>query len=496
MKRKVFISSTYASNKLLRTRLAGELEAEGFQVVIAEGTGRASGFVTHDLLARSDIIEVSDRCLSELASSDVIVCILSGGLGSSIRLEDALFRAKHFEVELFSALMQGKPIFLCSLPSFEPDPDTREFVRCLTEDRLVRPMHGEDDLIASALRYCESALHGELNQQQRDNSLPLRKGLSILRASYRSTRSHKMFLPFLGNIVIEGMPPDLDAAQQALSEAEGQEDLHLRISRLWIALRELLPSVPHSTNDPRAAALWERLLSNWVGTSSWYGLHAHVHLGAVAAATGLWNVRARDLAKNKRDVSHQGMPVGSVASANYSLIQHIPSLPIQYLAFRTLRRFIDKNMSLSPKSGENLLIRGSINMRLMNPLASEADFRDALRLLESGNAKAQTIADAKVHLAVPLAYLGRRGEARSLVDEGLSQMRDRVEPGALLRALRKAIQIERLPFGDRERSTAFSKEAQELAKAEKGYLDQIRHFPKKGSRAAQKKGEPNGNTSE
>lgn len=476
MKCKVFVSSTYADNKPLRSRLANALRAEGFQVVIAESTGRAKGFVSSDLLGNSDIIEVADRCLSELASSNIVVCILSGGLGSSIRLENTLLKAKHFEVELFSALMQGKPIFLCSLPAFEPDSDTREFVRCLTEDRLVRHMRDEVELIASAIRYCESVVSNE--RIGRDNSLSLTKGLSILRASYRSIHSHKMFLPFLGSLVVEGAEFDLEAAQHALDEAGRQGDLHIRISRLWMALRELLPSFYHSGSDPRVATIWERFLSQWVGASSWYGLHGHIHLGSVAGATALWNIRARYRGKDGDFGSHEGMPIGTIASANYSLIQRIPSAVIRNLAFRTLRKFMDTNMHSSPKRGQNLLIRGSINLRVMNPVASETDFREALRLMERDREKPEAIADAKVHLALPCAWLGRRGDARLLVDEGLSQMRGRVEPGVLLRALRKAIQIEELPFGNRERAEGYRKEAHELAKVEGGFLDQIRHFSK------------------
>jgi hypothetical protein len=237
-------------------------------------------------------------------------------------------------------------------------------------------------------------------------------------------------------------------------------------------VRELLPIVPQDVGDQKASELWDDILGAWAGAASWYGLHAHMHLGAVAAATGLWHLRQQNSGRFGHD---KELPVGAVASANYSLIQRIPSGPIRYLAFLSLRRFMDRHLRLAPSIGDNLFIRGSIELRLGNPFAALADFREGLRILESRQVPLHKIGDAMVHVAVPLALIGRRKQARVLIDEGLGHMRGRVPAGPLLRALRKAIQVEAYAVGGRERIKRFRQEVRQLEKND-GYLDQTRHF--------------------
>lgn len=476
MLRTIFISSTYADQKDLRHRLANRLHAEGHRVLIAEPTSNVPGFIHPALLHSRDLIEISDHCLRALADADAVVCILSGSLGSRVRVRDTLFRARHFELELFSALIQRKPILLCALPDFTPDSETQGFVACLLDGKAdhAKPSN-EKELFDSAAAFCLGSQRDQDGRRGGRLGLLVRN-LSVLRAAYGSLRSHRMLLPFLGRMPISEERPSLDTAQQALIHARGERDLHLRISRLWIALRELLPTRPEPSADPYVINLWEDLLSLWTSAGSWYGLHGHLYLGSVAAATGLWQLRA---AHHSAGDDRGGLPVGAVVSTNYSLIQKIPSAAVRQLAYRSLRRFLDRHMHLSDNRPQNLLIRGSINMRLWNPIGSAGDFRDALRVLEDRKAPPNEIGDAKVHLAVPLAIVGRKKQARMLIDEGLADMRGRSEPGAMLRALRKAIQIERMPFGDKDRAEQFRQEASQIGKAE-GYLDQSRHFENGG----------------
>jgi hypothetical protein len=471
----VFISSTYLANRDVREHLAVSLRNEGFRVAIAEPIQGTSGFLTRERVEEADIVEISDTCLQQLAASDIVVCVLSGSLGSSIQFRDTCFRAKHFELELLSTLLQRKPMFLCSLPDFSPDSETRSFVECVLQDEATNHVRSETPakLIISATEFCNRIRReGQQLDGRRGGSIShLTRGLSIQRASYRSVRSHQMLLPFLGELRVEASIPNIDRALQALEDAKKQGDLHLRIGRLWIALRELLPTKPQDVNDPAVSLVWQDLLSSWVNSASWYGLHAHVHLGAVAAATGLWHIRCR----NRSLGYHEEMPVNQMASTNYSLIQQIPGVTTRHFAYRSLRRFLDRHMHLSSEVGSNLLVRGSINLRLGNPIASAFDFRRALQLFEGQNATQEQIGDAKTHLALPLAWMGFRGQARLLMDEGLIEMRNRVEPGHLLRALRKAIQIEDLPLGDKDRAEHFRKEVGNITMSA-GYLDQMRHF--------------------
>lgn len=463
----VFISSTYADQVGLRQRLAYRLHAEGHRVFIAEPTSSAAGFIDLEGQSSRDVIEVSDSCLKALAQADAVVCILAGSLGSPIRLRDTLFRARHFEMEVFSAVVQSKPIFVCALQNFQPDPETRGFLECVLQGKVnYAQFPNEQELLDGAIAFCA----GHERRRRQPLAGRIAGSLSIDRASFGTVRSHRMLLPFLGQMPLVDWQPNVDAAQLALTQAKTERDLHLKLSRLWIAMRELLPAVPQTSKDTQINALWDDILAAWVSASSWHGLHGHVYLGPVAAATGLWHLRVARSGERARDTE---MPVGTVASANYSLIQRLPSPVVRHLAYRSLRRFLDRHMHhCGPKV---LLIRGSISLRLWNPHAAIADFREVLRALEATDASPLEVADAKIHLAVPLAFIGQRRQARWLINEGLGEMRGKSDPGPMLRALRKATQIEKVPFGDPERVRQFELEARLVGKSE-GYLDQSRHF--------------------
>lgn len=469
----VFISSTYSGNEAVRHQLADQLCERGYRVLIAEPGSRAQGFIDLARLAKPDVIEISDDCLKNLASSDLVICILNGALGSPLRLGEAALRAKHFELELFSAVLQNKPLLICSMPDFEPDDEMREFIKCVLDGGvgIVRSAI-VSDLVNRALTFCERPLAGQSGTQKRALTGELVRTLSIRRAAFRSIASHRMLLPFLGNMSSAAARPNLEAASAAIVDAKRQEDLHLRLARLWMAIREMLPTAPHDATDSQVSEVWDDLLGAWTSAAPWYGLHGHLYLGSVAAATGLWRLRERmpQKLRGKRE-----LPVGTVASANYSLIQRIPSRTMRYFAYLSLRRFLDRHVEQANNKSGNLLIRGSIDLRLGNPFAARADFRKGLAILEAKHASPEQLGDAMIHLAVPLAIIGQRREARRLVDEGLGHIRGKVVPGAMLRALRKAIQIESYPLGDHDRRANFLKEVDQIEHTT-GYLDQTRHF--------------------
>lgn len=480
---KVFISSTYTDSKELRQRLAKHIEAEGHLAILAEPTADMPGGVDINCFTAPDVVEISDQCLKALSSSDAVVCVLAGALGSPIRLGEMLCRARHFELEVFSAFLQRKPILLCSLPDFSPDAETDAFLRCIksevpTEDRIQ--VKSASDLFDAVASFCEKLAPKDSREDSKrkvsyhqNQTFP--QALSIVRASYASVRSHKMLLPFLGDLTGGVGRPNVDVARVSLDSAIGQKDMHIKIGRLWIALRELLPSKPQDVADRAVLEIWDDLLSEWVRAGSWYGLHAHLYLGAVAAATGLWHIRSTYNSKLRVADTKREMPVGAIASTNYSLIQRLPNPIVRHLAFRSLRRFLDHNMKMSSKIAGNLQIRGSINTRLLNLFAAVRDFRTALEIYERDHAPPETIGDAMVHLAVPLFVLQRRGEARRLFDIGLDMMRGRAQTGFFLRALKKATYVEEQFFGDLERSQHFRAEAKRFGQAD-GYLDQSRHF--------------------
>src|ERR1700731_819578 len=102
MVKQIFIASTYSDNRIVREELATTLWNAGYNVAIAETTNNTEGFIHARGFQTQNVVEVSDSCLKELSESDLVICLLSGSLGSRILSRETLFRAKHFELELFS----------------------------------------------------------------------------------------------------------------------------------------------------------------------------------------------------------------------------------------------------------------------------------------------------------------------------------------------------------------------------------------------------------
>lgn len=469
---KVFVSSITKLNAERRTNIVERLCGIGVQAVTAETIGHNIGFIKLPP-DRRNRIEASDICLENIASCDLVMCVINENLGSHILKEDVILEAKHFEIEILSASLQRKPMVIWNASTSVRDHETQDFINCILTDDNLCSTSSLDAAIAAIELYQQTGNHGFGNKQKSNNPkmYGLTNRLAIIRASYGSLFSQRMELPFLGSAIFTGSRPNVDLALDLAADATRQQNLHIRIARLWGSIRELSPSHPLDSSDPIILHAWDKVLGAWASAASWYGLHAHIHVGCVAACTTHWRLRQimRAGLPGNKDIE---IPVGALASANYSLIKRLPLL-IRIGAFRKLIKFMDENISQAQYTSGLLAIRGSINIQLLNPFAAYRDFELGLRKLEEQGGSPLRVADAKIHLAVASGMLFRRSEARALIDDGLREMRGKVSAGEMLRALRKGIFVEKIPFGSRRRKIELIEEFNHLKRDNSGYLDQM-----------------------
>lgn len=108
--------------------------------------------------------------------------------------------------------------------------------------------------------------------------------------------------------------PDLDNVDRLL---EGAEEAGLeigeRLSRLWLAIQEILPARERLPADAELADRWLKALGRWSDAASWFGLHAHLGVSPLIAQAE----RARLIEASAE--AGRRMPFGELASARYSI---------------------------------------------------------------------------------------------------------------------------------------------------------------------------------
>src|SRR5208283_389297 len=94
-----------------------------------------------------------------------------------------------------------------------------------------------------------------------------------------------------------------------------------KLSRLWLVMRELMPAAPSEPRFAEYLPFWDQALGRWGSAAAWYGLHAHLYLGGLAALQSVADVRAilRDRCLMRATPAETAPPSTALASALYSI---------------------------------------------------------------------------------------------------------------------------------------------------------------------------------
>ena len=227
-----------------------------------------------------------------------------------------------------------------------------------------------------------------------------------------------------------------------LSEYERLPDHQRRLSRMWMAARELasvsyLPGFAKA--DERFLILWNQVLGSWGTAASWSGLHAHLWVGVVAAMNSQARVRERLRSLKSSNLSELELmpPDNSLASAHYSVAKLLSGRRRRECFARALdyaERLIQRDPGIDPGI---YLVRGSIYLQQRKPWRAVEDYKLALKLTEGSDASAEIVGARLAGLGFATCCCGRLKTGESLLRQGIDMIRSDGETGHLLTAMRK-----------------------------------------------------------
>jgi hypothetical protein len=379
-------------------------------------------------------LEIVDTCTDAISHATDFVCIFESGRGSAIRVGDALANAAHFETELFHAVLAGKRVHAFVMEGFAPDPLVRELldvVGAALGEKIWEQQFTEKQIVDGVGRV--------LRHPSRAMGLGLMRRLvcELFDSRTHESRTRTLTDFFAGNSLVDARhTPNIGLIRDVTDSLAAIPDQRKRLSRLYIALREVL-SQPIEDNS--LLPIRNRLLGGWCGAASWYGLHAHLRSGVLAAAKSTVIVRSRLRHVKAHDEPDEALvyPGGQLASALFSIAKRLPT-PRKKLALHEALGHLGESLREPGRKHDNLLaIRGSVYRELGKLGYALDDYRTVVRLREGGGAEPTAVGDAWSELG--FGYLMQRKFRKALecAERGVELMQSGGNTGFLLRGMRK-----------------------------------------------------------
>jgi len=395
-----------------------------------------------------DPLEAVDELLAAIREAEIFICIL-GASRHGTPIEES--RVSYFEIELYqAALLQRDPMVLV-LRDFAPDPKLAEVLDLLhvtLPSSAWIPVRDE----SHAVSLVTQALSGRLSRRHWPRvgaRLQLRRFVTQMwrvRAAEVELKGGVTPLRFLDGRFGKPAVPRPAEVEAWVRRSLAETDQERRLARLWIAFRELVGAPFDDARYQNFAPLWNDVLSAWAKAAAWYGLHAHMPLGQLAALKTVEDVRRRMRAspafKSQEGLAH---PAGALASGHYSIAKLLTSYHGRRWHFDEARRQIERGLKDGQERSDGLLaVRGSINLHTGHLWDAVRDYKEVLRLREAGGAESPAIGEAMAELGFGYILTGRLISGRHLIREGVDLLEGHAERGFVLRAKRKLIVAEYL----------------------------------------------------
>lgn len=428
-------------------------------------------------------LDIVDECLDQVGRADIFLCVLHGKHGSRIRSDklQASWNASHFEVEIYQAALLRKPIYVLVHRDFDPDSSLMGFLSLLGDvlPHAPWPRLSDDQIVAAIEQIvmpgiARSIRHRYLSKLS-STSARLTDALAAARDDAPAADLRQPSFEFLGGNTDTTIPiPDLALVRDALQRADTQTNQQRRLARYWIALRGLMGAHYRATRDPEVLRLWDRALGGWGKSAAWYGLHAHLRVGTLAAFGSQWRARIAlaDAGAKDLDPGFLKPPHGPLGSAYYSLSKRHRSPQRRARALTAGLSHV--NAALVAESGDPsglYAIRASIHLAQGNRAGAIEDYRRVYDIRRSAAVSAAGIGEALSEFGFGLVQTGRRREGLGYLEEGVDLLQQHGSPGFLVRAKRK-LAVGYAKNGSLVRARAQLLEAHDLAVLH-GLHDQI-----------------------
>lgn len=393
----------------------------------------------------ADPLVAIDDFLFELQRSKVYLAMIATDWpGSQITVAGEKANTTFFETELFYAAVLGRPIVVIMRTDIPIPPETRNLLSML--QRVLPRGAWYTEASARAVEERAKRVVDQAGAPKLRDLAPKRHAFGeVLRQwwTWREPTGNTPGLRWLDGrfLPIKGAPSQA-IVEECLRLTPAAASERQRLSRLWIAARELM-GVPYGrVRDELWLSLWNRVLTAWNSAAAWYGLHGHLELGYMAALYSLDDIRklGRAASPPLEDDPAWDPPNMSLASAYYAAAHRVSSWRLRRVGLRKALYLLDTAIVRDPLAESNYLaIRGSVLQKLMAFRSSVATYRRVLHIREMSPLAAHgSIGEAMTELGFGLLFTLRWREGRDLLREGVRIMEiANYRSGFIVRAKRK-----------------------------------------------------------
>jgi hypothetical protein len=441
-----FLSSLVREHGELRRRIYELGRQRGCHIYVDER------FHDRGPIADDDHLDITDELIERVRATPLFLCILCGPRhGSPIKVGGRESSVSFFEAELYQAALLQKRVHVFELPGFSPEPRLKAMLDML---RFALPpdrwqtisSHDVDSqakqVVQTVERLADDAPAQVPTAHRRSLLRRLVHGLWLLRGAPSEFARGETELFFLDNrFEAPPGPLQLELVDQLMSDSMKQPDQQRKLTRIWLAVRELM-KVPYQDDQfSEFRPLWNHVLGRWASAGSWYSLHGHMYMGCLAAVMSEAAVRDAMRARHggKPTTPEEEHPAGPLATAHYSIAQLLTDSRGRAWHLDRAERHINSSLANSGGDISGLLaIRGSIHWRNRRVFRAVADYKEVLRLRERAHEEAGRIGEAMSELGFGYMFTGRLLRGRSLLKRGVEMLRSREDTGFLVRALRKS----------------------------------------------------------
>ena len=336
-----------------------------------------------DLDTRKDVppFVIVDTLVEQIRKSKVFICVLRDWYGSSVfeNTESVSF----LETEIYEAALFHNNVHFFLMEPFNPDPRLKallDLVNAIRPSIIPAKALPEREVVDGIKRVLERTKRR--GQQQWTVSLRKLVGELAFRRGHPNPDIEffdKVFRPVYSDA---GRLPDKDHIKSLLTELSGLKGKEQRLTRMWIALRELSAAPYNQPEFKEYLPLWNEALGAWTSAAAWYGLHGHLYAGRLAGTNSILKIRAvMDWSHTKHQPAHHVKGAkGGRASEYYSIAKLMPTMAQrnEYLEF-ALADLRDAFDSISGDVSGYLAIRGHIFQEQGELAKALSDFEEMRR---------------------------------------------------------------------------------------------------------------------
>lgn len=411
---------------------------------------------------------IEDMCRDMIRASSAFVGLFDARGGRALAFANVKTPVTVLEIELVQALFQHMPAYLFLLPDFEANERLGGLVKLIETWRLAFVCRSQQDGGGPG-----AVLPVLIDRIVRLVRCPGRLWIDRVRSriGWHFGPVPNLDIQFL-NLEFARFPDPFDEREtlQLIEAGAAQKDHASRLAMLWAAARQLC-SVPYTKEEFRQwRFLWERMLSEWIRSAAWYGLHDNSPIGLLSAVNSIIWIRARPLGTVIPETAeiHIHGTKGARASALYSMANRCWWLPRRWSLLNAALADVDDAIGSRPnRISGYLAIRGSIYRAKGQLSRAVKDHEAMVDARKAESPSGSSMGEALSELGWTLAWAGQLRKAKRSLVEGVRLVSETpvsspMQAGFRVRALKKCPTVQALTF-DFAASRRARAEAQQIA---------------------------------